>query len=155
MPPELAKRILDDTYSEQKEAYKATLKAVADAKKLRPAFYEKKPRVERDADIINMLSKPRMEEIAAALLRGWLMKSQSQLLIDFLDALGLKHDKGIVEDFPPALEDAKLKSAVEAILAKHPREIVVVYLHAFGNMNEAGWENLNALLEKDERLQFA
>lgn len=155
MPPELAKRILDETYAEQKEAYKATLKAVADAKKLRPAFYEKKPRVERDADILNMLAKPRMEEIAAALLRGWLMKSQSQLLIDFLDALGLKHEKGIVEDFPPALDDAKLKSAIEAILAKHPREIVVVYLHAFGNMNEAGWENLNALLEKDERLQFA
>lgn len=155
MPPELAKRILAETYAEQKEAYKATLKAVADAKKLRPAFYEKKPRVERDADILNMLAKPRMEEIAAALLRGWLMKSQSPLLIDFLDALGLKHDKGIVEDFPPALEDAKLKAAIEAILAKHPREIVVVYLHAFGNMNEAGWANLNDLLEKDERLQLA
>lgn len=155
MPPELAKRILDETYAEQKEVYKATLKAVADAKKLRPAFYEKKPRTERDADILNMLAKPRLEEVGAALLRGWLMKSQSQLLIDFLNALGLKHEKGIVDDFPEQLDDAKLKSAIDAVMAKHPRDVVLVYLHAFANMNEAGWANLNEMLEKDERLQLA
>ncbi len=155
MSPELAKRILEDSHTNDKPLYKATTHAVANAKKLRPAFYERKPRAERDTDILGMLSRPRMEEAAAALLRGWLMKTQQPMLIDFLNALGLKHDKGVVEDFPPSLADDTLKNAVEALLGKYPREIVVVYLNAFGNMNEAGWKNLNEMLEKDERLQLA
>jgi hypothetical protein len=155
MSPELSKQILDETYANDKPLYKLTLAAVADAKKLRPAFYEKKPRVERDADMLSMLSRPRLEETGANLLRGWLMKTQKALLVDFLDALGLKHKDGVVDDFPPTLDDPTLKKAVDAMLAKHPREIVIVYLNAFGNMNEAGWPNLNEMLEKDERLQLA
>ena len=155
MSPELSKRILDDTYADDKPLYKLTLAAVADAKKLRPAFYEKKARTERDADMVSMLSRPRLEDAGANLLRGWLMKTQKPLLIDFLNALGLKHKDGVVDDFPPSLDDGTLKKAVDQILAKHPKEIAIVYLNAFGNMNEAGWPNLNEMLEKDERLQLA
>jgi hypothetical protein len=155
MSPDLAKRILEDSFSNDKALYKLTLANVANARKLRPAFYEKKPRAERDADMLSMLARPRMEEAGATLLRGWLMKTQQPMLIDFLDSLGLKHDKGVVDDFPKTLDETTLKKAIEALLAKYPREIVVVYLHAFGNMNEAGWPNLNEMLEKDERLQLA
>lgn len=155
MSPELAKRILEETYTNEKALYKATSNAVAAAKKLRPAFFEKKPRVQRDADILSMLGSPRLEEASATMLRGWLMKTQQPMLIDFLNALGLEHDKGVVEDFPPSLDDATLKKAIDAIFAKYPREIAAVYIHAFGNMNDAGWKNLNEMLEKDERLQIA
>jgi hypothetical protein len=33
--------------------------------------------------------------------------------------------------------------------------VVIVYLHAFYEMNEARWTNLKALLETEPRLQFA
>ncbi len=155
MSPEMAKRILEDSYNEDKGLYKMTLAAVANAKKLRPAFYERKSRVERDADMLGMLSRPRLEEAGATLLRGWLIKKQAALLVDFLDGLGLKHKNGVVEEFPPSLEDATLKKAVDGLLERHPREIVIIYLNAFGNMNETGWANLNEMLEKDERLQLA
>ena len=55
---------------------------------------------------------------------------------------------------PATVDDAKLKSAVDLLLDKHPREKVVVYLNAFDAMNEVGWANLKGLLEKDERLQL-
>jgi hypothetical protein len=155
MSPDLAKRILDETFAEDKMLYKLTLANVANARKLRPMLYEKKPRAERDSDMLAMLSRPRLEDAGASLLRGWLMKSQKPMLVDFLNALGLAHKDGVVDDFPEALDDAKLKTAVGALLAKYPREIVILYLNAFGNMNEAGWANLNEMLEKDERLQLA
>jgi hypothetical protein len=155
MSPELSRRVLDETYTNDKPLYKLTLAAIAGAKKLRPAFYEKKPRVERDADMVSMLSRPRLEEAGANLLRGWLMKTQKPLLVDFLNALGLKHKDGVVDDFPPTLEDATLKKAIDQMMTKYPKEIVIVYLNAFANMNEAGWTNLNEMLEKDERLQLA
>lgn len=155
MSPELSKRILDETFTNDKPLYKLTLAAVADAKKLRPQFYEKKARAERDADIVSMLSRPRLEETGANLLRGWLMKTQAPLLKDFLNALGIENKEGVVDDFPKELETAKLKKAIDEVMAKHPKEVVIVYLHAFGNMNEDGWANLNEMLEKDERLQLA
>jgi len=155
MSPGLAKQIFDDSFTQDKPLYKVTLAAVAEAKKVRASFYEKKSRVDRDADMLSMLARPRMEEVGATLLRGWLMKNQKPMLVDFLDALGLKHKDGVVDDFPPELDDATLKKAIEALLAKHPKEVVIVYLNAFGNMNEAGWANLNEMLEKDARLQLA
>jgi hypothetical protein len=155
MSPDLAKRVLEDSFTNDKPLYKVTLAAVAGAKKVRPIFYEKKARAERDADMLSMLSRPRLEEAGATLLRGWLMKTQKPMLIDFLNALGLQHKDGVVDDFPPTLDDATLKKAIDALLAKYPKEIVIVYLNAFGNMNEAGWANLNEMLEKDERLQLA
>jgi hypothetical protein len=52
------------------------------------------------------------------------------------------------------VDDAKLKAAVEGLLAKHPPEAVAVYLLAFNDMNEANWPNLKAMLESDTRLQL-
>jgi hypothetical protein len=52
------------------------------------------------------------------------------------------------------VDDAKLKAAIEILLAKNPPEIVAVYLNAFNDMNEAHWANLKTLLENDSRLQL-
>jgi hypothetical protein len=52
------------------------------------------------------------------------------------------------------MSDAKLKPAIEALLAKYPPEVVAVYLNAFNDMNEANWANLKTLLESDSRLQL-
>ena len=82
------------------------------------------------------------------------MKQQKQLLVDFLNALGIQNKDGVVDDLPATVDDAKLKSAVESLLAKHPPEIVAVYLNAFNDMNEASWPNLKTMLEGDARLQL-
>jgi hypothetical protein len=76
------------------------------------------------------------------------------MLADFLNALDIKNEDGVVEDLPKSMDDAKLKSAVEALLGKYPPEAVAVYLNAFNDMNEANWGNLKALLENDSRLQL-
>jgi hypothetical protein len=52
------------------------------------------------------------------------------------------------------VDDAKLKSAVDTLVAKYPPEAVAVYLHAFNDMNEASWANLKTMLEADSRLQL-
>ncbi|HYT60443.1 MAG TPA: hypothetical protein VEL06_09745 [Haliangiales bacterium] len=154
MSPQLAAEILEHAYSSDKELYKATLAAVAQARKVRPLFLERHPRAERHVAMLSTLSRPAMEPAAGGLLRGWLLKKHTALLTDFLDALGLPHKEGVVEELPQTMDDAKLRSAVETILAKHPQEVVIVYLHAFYEMNEARWPNLKALLETEPRLQF-
>jgi len=76
------------------------------------------------------------------------------MLEDFLNALGIKNEKGVVDNLPENMDDAKLKPAIEALLAKYPPEVVAVYLNAFNDMNEANWTNLKSILESDSRLQL-
>ncbi len=154
MTPGLAQEILDFVYKNEKPVYRGILVAVAEARKLRPIFYERKPRSERHKDMLEMLSRPRMETVSADLLRNWLLKSESTMLKEFLDLLQIQHKDGIVEDFPTTIEDALLKSAVDALLAKHPKERVIIYLSGFCAMNTASWPNLEAMLGSDERLQL-
>ena len=91
---------------------------------------------------------------AGTLLRGWLLKSHRSLLADFLDGVGIPHKDGMVDDLPATVDDAKLKNAVDALLAKHPADVVKVYLHSFNTMNESQWKNLETLLTDNARLQF-
>ena len=88
------------------------------------------------------------------MLRGWLLKAHQSLLVDFLNGLSIPHKDGVVDDLPETVDDAKLKSTVDALLAKHPVDVVKVYLHSFNSMNESQWKNLEALLHDDARLQF-
>jgi hypothetical protein len=154
MSPNLAAETLEYAHASEKELYKATLAAVAQARKVRPLFLERQPRAERHKTMLTNLSRPSMEPAAGGLLRGWLLKKHTGLLKDFLDALGVPHKDGVVDDLPEAMDDAKLRSAVDTVLDKHPAEVVIVYLHAFYEMNEARWPNLKAMLENDSRLQF-
>lgn len=154
MPQTLALEILDDVWTEDKPLYKAVSAEVAGALKVRPLFFEKKPRTERNKVILDMLTRPRMESAAGNLLRGWLLKSESEMLTSFLDNLGIIHEKGVVESFPDSVEDDKLKAAVDQLLAKFPREKVIVYLNSFNAMNDANWTNLQQLLLEDTKLQL-
>ena len=154
MSPTLAKDILGFTFESDKPAYKATLAAVAQARHLRPVFMERQQREQRDATMLATLTRPALDVAAGALIRAWLVKKQKAMLVDFLDALEIKNEEGVVEDLPAGVDDAKLKAAVEGLLAKYPPETVVVYLHAFNDMNGANWANLKAMLESDSRLQL-
>ena len=154
MSPPLALRILEHAHEKNKELYRATLAAVAEARKLRPAFFERRPRAARHVEMTAMLSRPRLELAAANLLREWLMKQETPMLADFLDKLAIAHKDGVVENLPATVEDANLKAAADLLLSKYPAEEVSVYLNAFYTMNDVRWPNLEAMLKEDPRLQF-
>jgi hypothetical protein len=101
-----------------------------------------------------MLSKPRLELVAANLLRDWLMRDKLPMLKDFLDKLGVKHKDGAVDDLPATIGEAELKGAVDLLLSKYPPEEVAIYLNAFYAINDVRWPNLDVMLKEDARLQF-
>jgi len=154
MSPALATDILQFTFDSDKPAYKATLSAVAQAKHVRPVFLERQPREARHLAMLTALTKPHLDAAAAALLRAWLVKKHKAMLVDFLNALDIPNEDGVVEDLPSAPDDARLKAAVEVLLGKYVHEVVAVYLNAFNDMNTANWPNLKTLLENDARLQL-
>jgi len=155
MPAHLAVEILEATLHADKSAYHTVLSTVATARKVRPEFLQKKPRSERHREMAVSLANPRLDETAALLLRQWLMTSQSGMLMDFLNRLGIEHRQGIVDQFPAAVEDALLTTAVQELLARYPEKIVSIYLHSLVAMKLVHWPNLAAMLQKDPRIQLA
>jgi hypothetical protein len=154
MSPALANDILNFAYESDKPVYKAMLGGVAQALRVRPLYLERQPRAQRHASMIQILSRPGLDTMAGGLIRAWLVKKQKPMLVDFLNALGIQNNDGVVDDLPKTVDDAKLKSAIETLLAKYPAEVVAVYLNAFNDMNEASWPNLKTMLESDSRLQL-
>jgi len=154
MSPALALEILTYAYDKDKPLYRATLQAVAEARKVRPVFMERQSRDQRHLAMLASLSRPALDLFTANLIRSWLLKKHNAMLVDFLDALAIPHKDGIVEDLPATIDDTKLREAVDALLAKYPSETVAVYLQAFNDMNEVNWPNLKTMLESDKRLQL-
>ncbi len=154
MSPGLATEIVNFAYESDKPLYRASLAAVAEARRVRPVFLERQPRPQRHSTMLATLTRPSLEPATANLIRSWLLKKYNALLVDFLNALEIPHKDGVVEDLPASMDDAKLKPAVDALLAKYPPEVVAVYLNAFNEMNEVEWTNLKAMLEADPRLQL-
>ena len=151
---DLSNRILTDSAEDNRDVYETTLTGVAKLRRMRPQFLKSQPKPARHKLLIESLRRPAFEEVASQLLRGWLIKHQKDMLILFLDSLNIEHEDGVVEDLPKDISNEELKSAITVLLGKNEREIVVLYLHAFQSMNDAGWANLEIALETDERLQF-
>jgi hypothetical protein len=154
MSPALAAEIVTFNLESDKPVYRAALGAVAEARHLRPVFLERQPKAQRHATMIATLARPALDMVAGTLIRTWLLKKHKAMLVEFLNALEIKNEEGVVDNLPGGMDDTKLKAAIETLLAKYPAETVAVYLNAFNDMNEANWANLKGILESDARLQL-
>lgn len=153
--PTLNEELLSSLFASDKPAYKATLTALGNQRKLRPIYLERKPRAERHTWMHNAMGQKVSDEIALNLLQFWLLSSQQPMLVDFLDALGITHDgKGAVEEMPESPDKEKLTAAIETLFEKYPQENVSVYLHTFQSMNDPVWAPLDEILSSEPRLSL-
>lgn len=152
--PALATRIVEEVHASDKDLYRVALASAAQAKKVRPVFLERQPRAERYKAMASALARADLNTISGNVISGWLVKNQPALLSDFLTALRIPHQNGVVETLPEKVEDKDLQDAVNLLLGKYQPEIVGLYLRAFHDMNEADWPNLKQLLAEDVRLML-
>lgn len=157
MSPALAAQIFTFLQAEQKPIYKASIQGLANQRKLRPVFVERKPPNERHAWMHAALSRAVSDTLASHVLQSWLLGANKAMLCDFLDALEIKHDDdGTVEEIPASPPKEKIAAAIAHLLEKYPAETVTVYLHAFRDMDSAvQWPALDEILRDEARLQFS
>lgn len=150
-----ADQILQWIRSEEKEVYRNSLAMLAQQRKLRPVFVQKKNVQQQFAWLKQSLSRLPAEETAVHLLQVWLLQQRSEILVAFLDVVGIEHDgKGGVDDLPEALDQEKLKTAIEKLLEDYEEEEVRIYLHLFQRQRAGGWAELDELLGTDPRLSW-
>ena len=141
----------------ERQLYKTAVSSLAANRNLRPVFVEKKSIPDQIAFIHKTLKLRTCDTIGEHLFQVWFMKGQQPLLIGFCDGMGIPHDgEGSVEGaLPETLDDDKLKSTIDDLLAKHDPKVVTLYLRVFNLQTTNGWQNIAATLESDDRLKLA
>ncbi|PCC67073.1 hypothetical protein SAMN02745121_07639 [Nannocystis exedens] len=77
------------------------------------------------------------DNLALALLLEWLMRHHRQMLVDYLDFLGVKHTMGETdEDFCVTNTPEKLREGVAELLKKYPPAHVASYLLLVGHLQD-------------------
>ena len=72
--------------------------------------------------------RQRDEDVAGDLLRAYFLGPRLPLVTSFLDATGVKHEKGQITDDESEPDAAKVPAAVEALLKEYDAEDVQLYL---------------------------
>jgi hypothetical protein len=85
--------------------------------------------------------------VAGRLLVTFHLTHQRAMMSTFLDTLGIAHDNGLIaDDAAPALDEAKLPQAIEALRAQYPAEDVDLYLHTLRLQDHKTWGGVGAFL---------
>jgi hypothetical protein len=101
--------------------------AIAHRIKFRVSSVLKMPREKKARQLLNLPSPS--EAIAARLLVAYHLGQQRPMMKSFLDALGIKHEDGLIadEELAPPPRDT-LQSAASGLTATYPAEDVALYL---------------------------
>jgi len=155
--PAIITQILDWFRANDRNVYNSAVATLANNRKLRPVFIQKKTLTEQYTWITKTLKINACNTIGEHLLQAYLMAGQQSLLAMFCDGLGIPHDgKGsVVGDLPKKLDPERLDSTVDRLVDIFDPKLFTVYLHCFNMQIPGGWSDLNAKLESDERLKLA
>lgn len=153
--PDLLRGLFHYLRTEQKEVYRTALATLAQGRKLRPVFVQKKRPEDQYAWMLKTAKLRGSDGVCEHLLQLWLLKAHQPLLVSFLDGVGIEHDgEGAADDLPEEIDDKKLKKTVDALRKDHGLEVIRVYLHTFQLQKLGGWEAISQLIAGDATLQF-
>jgi len=151
MAPDQARTLLDALKEKAPVAYAQSIGLTAGALKARPVFLQRQPPERRSEMIRKALGRVVSDPIAEEMLAVYFLECRNELLVEWLDAIGLEHEKGTLQgDDPPAEPDAKKlathvatyrEKATDADRAD--RELL---LRAFAAQSSIDWPELDKLL---------
>jgi len=90
------------------------------------------------------------EQLAARALVVYHLAERRDLMGDFLNALGISHENGVIQEDEVKPDPSKIPSAVDQLLQKFPREQVWLYLHTLLAQDPATWGEIEKSLPKVE-----
>ena len=88
------------------------------------------------------------DAVAARALVNYHLGLKRPMMGDFLDALGIAHEEGLIKDETVGKPDSgKLKTAADQIAAKYPAEDVALYFSTLVSQDPETWGELAELPE--------
>lgn len=130
------------------------LGAAAAAMRARPQFVLRQPPEKRAAAVRRALARVAANDVAEELLAVFFLDCRKEVLVEWLDALGLEHDEGTLKaDAPPEPDPAALARAIEGFRSaakpdgepgdRADRDLL---LRAFAAQRAIDWPTLEGLV---------
>ena len=151
MSPEEATRVMRGLAEGSPAMFRQAVDAAAIAGKARPSFLRKQPFERRAQAVRRALARVAANAVADELLAVYFLECRKELLLEWLDLLGLEHDDGTLkQDAPGEPPPEQLSAALEKYRAAGgegdaaDRELL---LRAFAAQAAIEWPGLDAALE--------
>jgi hypothetical protein len=147
MTPEAALAFLNEVHESAPAVEEIALSAAAGAFRLRPVFLRRQPRKRQAEWMRQALARTAMAAVAEEVLAEYFLEYHNELLAEFLDALGLEHEKGVLASSAPECpKPAELAKLVEKFRAGKDPERRELLMRAFAAQSAIDWPDLEALL---------
>jgi hypothetical protein len=147
LAPERAPELFSMLREKAPLAFQQALAVASAALKARPVYLAKQP-LEKQAEAARRaLARVAANVVAEEVLASYFLQCQGDLLVEWLDALGLAHDQGTLEEEHPAEPPPEvLRKAVAALRAKGEDWNRELLLQAFAAQEAIDWPGLDELL---------
>jgi hypothetical protein len=147
MSPEQALAFLDEIHKQAPAVEEIALSAAAGAFRLRPVFLRRQPRKRQAEWMRQALARAAMAAVAEEVLAEYFLEYHTELLAEWLDALGLEHEKGVLASSAPECpKPADLAGLVAEFRKAEDPGLRELLMRAFAAQSSINWPDLEALL---------
>jgi hypothetical protein len=114
----------------------------------RPTYLQRQPFEKQVAAVRRALSRVASDGVAEEILAVYFLECRKELLVEWLDLLGIEHEDGILEgDSPAAPKKAELQKALDTFCGIDGDDDRSLLLNAFAAQSAINWPDLEMLLE--------
>jgi len=131
-------------------ARKAILPELARCLRFREKFLQRKSAEERAILLLKNIKRPDLAGFYGPMLRSWLLCRKSPMLSTFLNALGLPHNNGLIQEDVQPPDMAGFRKGIQAIHGKFPDKDVAVYLSCLILLGQDLWDHLSEAIEAEQ-----
>jgi hypothetical protein len=147
MSPEQATGVMRSLKKAAPAMYAQALAAAAAALRARPVYLARQPIEKQAASIRRALARVAASPVAEELLAVYFLECKRDLLIEWLDTLGIEHDEGtLAEDSPASPPKAKLAKSTRAFRSVDDDADRELLLAAFAAQESIDWPDLDELI---------
>lgn len=149
MPPEHAEAFFGRLADDAPAMFGQAVQTAALALKSRPRFLMKQPLPKRVAAVRRALARVAAGPVAEEVLAVYFLDCRNDVLVEWLDAIGLEHEKGILQsETPPSPDAATLEKVVSEFRSRDADPDRDLLLRAFAAQSAIDWPDLDALLAR-------
>lgn len=150
MSPEQSTNLLGKISEKSPMTFQQGLATACGALKIRPVYLKKQPFEKKASSLRRALSLVASSTMAEEMLAIYFLECRKELLVEWLDALGLDHEDGSLgNDDPEAPDAAALSDIFHAFLAKEDDSDRPLLVRAFACQAAIEWPELDALIESE------
>lgn len=148
MSPERAVEILNAVQEGTPGVYTQAVATASATMRARPKFLMKQSREKRAHLVRQALSRVAASPIAEEVLAAYFLELRKELLVEWLDLVGLEHEEGVLQaESPPCPERSALEKAVASFRQGEGPADRELLLQAFAAQSAVDWPELEAILE--------